>query len=81
MEPTLFAMSPIVLSVIPLIVALVQVAKTLGLASKWSPVLSILLGVGLLALVADTLPVMIIGGILAGLSASGLYSGTKAVVE
>lgn len=81
MEPTVFAMSPVVLSVIPLIVALVQVAKSLGLASKWAPVLSILLGVGLLALVADTLPVTIIGGILAGLSASGLYSGTKTVTE
>ena len=76
-----FVMSPTVLTVIPVIIALVQVAKGLGLASKWAPVLAILLGVGLLALVELSLPVTIIGGILAGLSASGLYSGTKSVVE
>lgn len=81
MEPMVFVMSPTVLTVIPVIIALVQVAKGLGLASKWAPVLAILLGVGLLALVELSLPVTIIGGILAGLSASGLYSGTKSVVE
>ena len=81
MEPMVFVMSPTVLTVIPVIIALVQVGKGLGLASKWAPVLAILLGVGLLALVELSLPVTIIGGILAGLSASGLYSGTKSVVE
>jgi len=66
---------------VPIVIGLVEVAKRSGLATKWSPVLSIFLGIAGAYLVgsyvsADTL----LQGIIVGLSASGLYSGVQTTI-
>ena len=73
-------------AVIAIIVALVQVAKTAGLPSRFAPLLS--LGVGILYGIAGSylgegLPLVegIMAGVVMGLSASGLYSGGKTLVK
>lgn len=64
---------------IPLIIGLVQVLKTLGLRKKFLPLASVIFGIagGVFYVYPDDLKGGIIVGIMLGLSASGLYSGTK----
>lgn len=68
---------------VPLIVALVSIVKTAGLKSKFAPLLSLGIGVGLFFFFGDNTDALdrVFIGILAGLSASGLYSGAKATVK
>ena len=78
-------------ALIPVIIGLVNVVKGLGMNTKYAGLLSIVLGLGLSAistwLIAitplDGKAVVSSGliGILTGLSASGLYSQVKKVVE
>ncbi|UVG34593.1 holin [Microbacterium phage Cheeto1] len=77
------------LATIPAIIALVTLAKDLGLRSTYASILAILLGVALavfdlfaLSDVQITTQVILqtIGtGIILGLSAAGLYDGAKAI--
>lgn len=64
-----------------LAVSLTEVIKMLGLPSRFSALVSLVIGVGVafLAITTEPLNTTILLGILCGLSASGLYSGTKAV--
>lgn len=70
------------------IVALVEGAKRAGLPVRWAPVLAVLLGLacGLLTQAAAVAPRVHIwyeaagAGVALGLSAAGLYSGTKAIL-
>lgn len=68
---------------IPVIVALVEAIKRAsGMDSKYAAILSVLLGALGFALLADgEMVAKIFEGVVAGLSASGLYSGTKATVR
>ncbi len=67
---------------IPVIVGIVSAAKTAGLRSKYAPLLSIGIGVGALYLFGDGTTVSrLFEGLIAGLSASGLYSSAKAVTK
>ncbi len=70
--------------VIACIIGLVSIAKKLGLESKFAPVLALVLGVGINLVVkylgAET-GELVVGGIIAGLTACGLYSGVKATVK
>ena len=75
----IFQLSPLALGAIPLVVGLVQVLKGVGLSGKLSPVASILLGIGILAISGIAWQAFVIQGIIVGLSASGLYSGGKKV--
>jgi thiamine transporter ThiT len=63
------------------VISLVEVAKTLGLPSRFAPLLSVLLGVGSLLLLAFFQPAteVIFTGLVIGLSACGLYSGVKSL--
>ncbi len=65
------------------IVGLVQVAKSIGLPAKWSALVAVCLGVlgGFLWLSPGDWRGAVLGGIIAGLTASGLYSGGKATAE
>lgn len=66
---------------IPIIVALVGIAKGLGLKTQYAPVLGVVLGVvGVIGLDGSSF-VNALSGIVAGLSALGLYSGTKTTVQ
>lgn len=77
----IFIVSAKLVLVIPVIVGLVHVTRGLGLKRKWAPVVSMLFGIGLLWMTGIELNAVIIQGIIAGLSASGLYSGSKTVIE
>lgn len=69
------------MAIIPFIIAIVQGAKTVGLPGRFAPVLSLALGVGIVALVSQLgWQAVIIQGLIAGLAASGLWSGGKAVI-
>ena len=74
-------LSPLVMATVPVIVALVQGAKQMGLPGKFAPVASMVFGIGLVFLTGPAgWTAVAVQGILAGLAASGLYSGGKAVV-
>lgn len=70
--------------VVAVIVGLVSAAKYAGLPARWSPLLSIVLGVAVdMAFKSTLLGAVSVGasvfyGIVSGLTASGVYSGAKA---
>ena len=65
---------------VPLVIGLVEVAKRAGLPSRFAPLLSLFLGVGLMfAVGADIIQATVLG-LAVGLSASGLYSGVRASI-
>ena len=68
---------------VPVIVALVSAAKMAGLKSRFAPLLSIGLGIVLFYFLGDNVDAgtRLFTGLIAGLSASGLYSGTKATIK
>lgn len=70
-------------AMIPLIIGLVAVAKKTGVPTKALPALSLLLGVGAGVVYASNgnLKQGVLVGLMFGLSASGLYSGSKTVFE
>lgn len=68
------------IALVPLIVGMVQAVKDGGfIESRFSSLFAVALGVAAGFLVKGTTPEALITGIAYGLSASGLYSGVKAV--
>ncbi|MFC4077816.1 hypothetical protein [Salinithrix halophila] len=70
-------------ALVPLIVGLVELTKLWGLSSKWAAVLSVALGWGagiFLVSPGDWVQGTVIG-LAMGLSAAGLYSGSKSVLK
>ena len=67
---------------VPVILALVEMLKKSGLSSRFAPIVSLALGIvfGFVWVEGDWM-LKLGAGIILGLSASGLYSGTKAVVR
>jgi len=76
-------MNPTVLAVaVPVIIGLVEVFKKL-VPSKFAPLIAVLLGIGVVILFANgqfSTQILLVG-IMTGLSASGLYSGSGAITE
>jgi hypothetical protein len=69
-------------SVPAIIVGLIEVLKKLGLQDKYIPLLDVLLGVGLTWLIEPTeIRLMVLWGIVLGLSAGGLYDLGKEPVK
>lgn len=68
---------------IPLIVGLVEIFKGLGLNKRFLPLISLTFGIaaGVFYVCPDDIKGGILIGIMLGLSASGLYSGTKHTIE
>jgi len=69
---------------IPLIVGIVQVIKYFGFKKKWFlPLASLLFGIlaGVIYLYPNNVSAGVLIGIILGLSASGMYSGGKAMFE
>lgn len=68
---------------VPLILGLVEVFKGLGLPKKFSPILSLVFGIlaGIFYVHPDDLMAGVLVGIALGLSAVGLYSGSKNMIE
>lgn len=70
------------LVLVPVVLGVTQVFKTVGLPSRFAPLVSLVLGVlGASLLGSGFSGSDIIQGIVAGLSASGLWSGVKATVS
>ncbi len=71
------------IAIVPLIVGIVELMKGLGLPGKFSALVAALLGIfiGVFYVYPKDIPRGIITGLSFGLSASGLYSGTKNTVE
>lgn len=69
------------LALIPVVIGIVEVVKRVGLKAKYAPILSLVVGIGLAALIGGGWSEVILGGVIVGLSASGLYSGTKAAIQ
>lgn len=61
---------------IPAIVTAVEATKMAGLPSKWAGLAAIVIGAAFGFGIGN-----LVGGIILGLSASGLYSGAKAMIE
>lgn len=67
-------------SIIPIIVGLVELGKRIGISAQFAPLLAVLFGIGFAWLSAGAFSTaVLVGGIVLGLSASGLWSGAKAV--
>jgi hypothetical protein len=68
---------------IPLVIGLVEVVKGFGLATMWQPVVAIAFGLIINIAIAFSLStnilLSVLFGLITGLAASGLYSGSKAV--
>ena len=69
-------------AMVGVVMALVQGAKEIGLPVKFAPLLAVVLGVGFVVGRQATVDYdAVYAGILTGLIAAGLYSGTKAVTQ
>ncbi|REJ29292.1 hypothetical protein [Caldibacillus debilis] len=69
-------------AIIPLILGLVELFKRGGLPAKYSPFVAVLFGLVIGIVYTDaSLKESVIVGLMLGLSASGLYSGTKNMIE
>lgn len=69
-------------ALVPLILGVVEVFKRVGLPAKFSPLVAMFLGIALGIFYLDVAAKEgIIIGLALGLSASGLYSGTKNMIE
>lgn len=71
------------IGIVPLLIGLLEVFKRLGLNERYIPIFSVVLGIGLgISLFSEgDLATGIIQGTFIGLSAVGLYSGTKNTLE
>jgi hypothetical protein len=69
------------LILVPVILGVVQAIKIAGVASKWSALVAIALGAGFALALNGFEMNSLLQGIAAGLSAAGLYSGTKATLK
>lgn len=69
--------------IIPVIIAVTEVLKGLGLPRKFAALVSLVLGVvaGVFYLDHPELKIRIFQGLLYGLSAAGLYSGAKNTIQ
>ncbi len=65
--------------VIAVIIAIAEGAKRIGLDAKWIPLLDVALGIAIACvwIYPADIRMAIWQGLIAGLSASGLYSGVK----
>jgi L-cystine uptake protein TcyP (sodium:dicarboxylate symporter family) len=64
---------------VPIIMAIVELAKGLGIPKKFSALLSVVIGIalGVFYLHPMDIKLGILEGVVYGLTASGLYSGAK----
>ncbi len=65
------------LVIIPIIIGVVEVLKKAGLPVKYSPLASLIIGFFFGIFFIEATKEGIIVGLMAGLSATGLYSGSK----
>lgn len=68
---------------IPLIIGLVEVLKYFGIPKQLLPIASLTFGItaGIIYVYPEDIKAGILVGLMMGLSASGMYSGGKALIE
>ena len=66
------------LVLVPLVLGVTQVVKLTGLPTRWGPLVALILGIGGAFLIGGVHSANVIQGLVAGLSAIGLWSGVKA---
>ena len=70
------------LVLVPLVLGVTQVIKmTVGHGKRYTPIVSLVLGMGGAVLIGAFDSTSLVQGIIVGLSASGLYSGSKATIS
>jgi len=69
------------LVLVPVVIGLVEVLKHIGLVSKFLPLASLILGVAGIGLLDAFTGANVLQGIIVGLTASGLFSGTKSTLS
>lgn len=72
-----------VLSVsIAVVVGVVEIFKQITILAKFAPLLSLIFGIAVAFVFPEaTVALTVFNGVIIGLSAAGLYSGTKKVIE
>lgn len=68
------------LVLVPVVLGVVEAIKRVGMASRYAPLASLVLGVAGAYLIGGALNEVVIQGLIAGLSAAGLWSGVKATI-
>lgn len=70
-------------AILPIIIGLVELFKKVGVPAKALPFIALILGVaiGITYIAPGDIKQGLIVGVMLGLSASGLYSGTKNTIE
>jgi len=69
-------------AVVGVIVGLSQILKKFGINPKFIPIFDLIFGIIACVFLLNTEPVLrVFNGLIVGLSASGLYSGTKNVKQ
>jgi len=69
------------IAVVPLIIGLAEVLKKSGFNAKYIPIVNIILGISAGITITQNISQGMFIGIAVGLSASGLYSSTKNVIQ
>lgn len=69
--------------IIPLIMSIVELVKGLGMPKKFSALVAVVVGtlLGVFVIEPNSIRTGLLKGIIYGLTASGLYSGTKNTYE
>lgn len=66
---------------VPFVLAIVEVFKHVGLPTRLAPLLSLLVGAALTGALHGFTVDAILTGLVVGLSASGLWSGTRTLIR
>jgi L-cystine uptake protein TcyP (sodium:dicarboxylate symporter family) len=69
------------LVIIPIVIGIVEVLKRAGLPNKYSPLVSLVLGLFFGLFFIESFKEGLIVGMMVGLSATGLYSGSKNLMQ
>jgi uncharacterized membrane protein HdeD (DUF308 family) len=73
--------SPVFLGAVPVVIGLVQLMKNF-VDARWASLVAVFLGIGVAVLVSnEPWKPTVMGGLVIGLMASGLYSGVRAAVR
>lgn len=75
-------LTPTLLLLVPIILALVEAVKRIVDLGRWTPAVALVFGVGASFLFqTGDVTTTIVQGVLLGLTAVGLYSGTRATIR
>lgn len=74
-------MTEIFVLMVAVTTGITEVIKRLGISKRFVPLVSLVIGVGACAVFVGMTPDVLLQGVIVGLTASGLYSSTKATLD